>query len=77
MVVLSVGLQINKKTVELAERLGICIWINTILRQRSPSLRLNTSREGVYACGIFQGPKDIPSSVTEASAAACAAGRSP
>ena len=33
-----------------------------------------TSRPGVYTCGSLQGPKDIPSSVTEASAAAGAAG---
>ena len=34
---------------------------------------VETSRKGIYVCGAFQGPKDIPSSVTEASAAACAA----
>ena len=28
---------------------------------------------GIYACGAFTGPKDIPQSVMEASAAACAA----
>ncbi|NTV43906.1 MAG: FAD-dependent oxidoreductase, partial [Syntrophobacteraceae bacterium] len=32
-----------------------------------------TSRKGVYACGAFTGPKDIPTSVMEASASACAA----
>ena len=35
---------------------------------------METSRPGIYTCGVFQGPKDIPSSVTEASAAACLAG---
>jgi heterodisulfide reductase subunit A-like polyferredoxin len=39
-----------------------------------PFQPVSTSRKGVYACGIFQGPKDIPTSVTEASAAASAAG---
>ena len=39
-----------------------------------PFTPVETSRPGVYACGVFQGPKDIPTSVTEASAAACAAG---
>ena len=29
-----------------------------------------TSRPGIYTCGVIQGPKDIPSSITEASAAA-------
>ena len=35
---------------------------------------MQTSRNGVYACGVFQGPKDIPESVTQASAAAGVAG---
>ena len=35
---------------------------------------MSTSRPGIYTCGVFQGPKDIPGSVTEASAAACLAG---
>jgi heterodisulfide reductase subunit A-like polyferredoxin len=34
---------------------------------------VSTSKDGIYVCGAFQGPKDIPQSVTEASAAACAA----
>jgi heterodisulfide reductase subunit A len=33
-----------------------------------------TSIEGIYVCGAFQGPKDIPQSVVDASAAAAAAG---
>ena len=33
-----------------------------------------TSRDGIFACGAFQGPKDIPQSVVDASAAASAAG---
>jgi len=32
---------------------------------------VKTSRDGVYVCGAFQEPKDIPYSVMEASAAAC------
>ena len=35
---------------------------------------VNTSVDGVYVCGAFQGPKDIPQSVVESSAAACASG---
>ncbi len=74
MVVLSVGLQISESTVETAKRLEI--ELNKYnFAETTPSLPVNTSRPGVFACGIFQGPKDIPSSVTEASAAACAAGR--
>jgi heterodisulfide reductase subunit A2 len=33
---------------------------------------VNTSRPGIFACGTFSGPKDIPHSVIEASAAASA-----
>ncbi|MEW6275233.1 MAG: FAD-dependent oxidoreductase, partial [Bacillota bacterium] len=32
-----------------------------------------TTRPGIYAGGVFRGPKDIPETVMEASAAACAA----
>jgi len=72
-VVLSVGLQINPDTIELANRLGVGLNQYNFAATH-PFSPVNTSREGVYACGIFQGPKDIPGSVTEASAAACAAG---
>jgi heterodisulfide reductase subunit A-like polyferredoxin len=73
MVVLSVGLQVGPQSIELAKRLSIDLnkynFVNT-----DPFAPVATSRPGVYTCGIFQGPKDIPSSVTEASAAASAAG---
>ncbi|MBK5099586.1 MAG: FAD-dependent oxidoreductase [Desulfobacteraceae bacterium] len=72
-VVLSVGLQIKKDTVELAKRLGV--FLNKYNFAATDTFTpVNTSRSGIYACGTFQGPKDIPSSVTEASAAAGAAG---
>jgi heterodisulfide reductase subunit A-like polyferredoxin len=73
MVVLSVGLQVGRQSVELAQRLSIDLnkykFIHT-----EPFAPVTTSRPGVYTCGVFQEPKDIPSSVTEASAAASAAG---
>ncbi len=73
MVVLSVGMEISPEVAELAQNLGI---------ERNESgfchtdtfYPVTTSREGIYVCGAFQGPKDIPQSVTEASAASCAAG---
>ncbi len=73
MVVLSVGLQISDSTVELAERLDIELNQHKFAAT-DPFSPVETSRPGVYTSGVFQGPKDIPSSVTEASAAACAAG---
>jgi heterodisulfide reductase subunit A-like polyferredoxin len=74
MVVLSVGLQVPQSTMETAKRLQIDL-NKYNFAETSPFAPVNTSRDGVFACGIFQGPKDIPTSVTEASAAACAAGR--
>ncbi len=69
MVVLSVGLQVSKDTVDLAERLGVDLK-QSRFADTHPFAPVETSRAGVYACGVFQGPKDIPSSVTEAGAAA-------
>ena len=73
LVVLSVGLEARKSAIELAENLGIELNDNKFVAtsDRHP---VKTSREGVFVCGAFQGPKDIPQSVVEASAAASAAG---
>ena len=73
LVVLSVGLQTSKETLELAEKLGIELTENMFTQTESFS-PVTTSRDGIYVCGAFQGPKDIPQSVIEASAAAAEAG---
>jgi heterodisulfide reductase subunit A2 len=73
MVVLSVGLQVPKSSGELAERLGVELNDYRFI-DSDPFAPVKTSRDGVYACGVFQGPKDIPESVTQASAAAGVAG---
>jgi len=73
MVVLSVGLQVSQSAIELAGRLGIDLNKYNFI-ETDPFLPVATSRPGIYTCGILQGPKDIPASVTEASAAASAAG---
>ncbi len=73
LVVLSVGLQVKPETVELANRISIDL-DQYGFAATHPFSPIATSREGVFACGTFEGPKDIPTSVTEASAAACAAG---
>ena len=73
MVVLSVGLTIPDTAVDLAKRLDIDLnEYNFALTD--PFMPVATSRPGIYTCGVFQGPKDIPGAVTEASAAACLAG---
>jgi len=73
MVVLSVGLTIPDTAIELARRLDIDL-DKYHFSKSDPFAPVETSRKGIYTCGVFQGPKDIPGSVTEASAAACLAG---
>jgi heterodisulfide reductase subunit A len=72
MVVLSTGLESSPKAREVAARLGISLDHYHFAATSSFS-PVSTSIPGIYACGAFQGPKDIPYSVMEASAAACAA----
>jgi heterodisulfide reductase subunit A len=72
LVVLSVGMKPPKNVEKMAEALGIKLnrynfcFTNTF----SP---LETSRPGIYVCGAFAGPKDIPESVAQASGAAAKA----
>ncbi len=73
MVVLSVGLQVPASVADLAKRLDVDV-DKYNFAVTDPFAPLETTRPGVYACGVFQGPKDIPSSVAEASAAASLAG---
>jgi heterodisulfide reductase subunit A-like polyferredoxin len=72
MVVLSVGLETTEQTRELAENLGIDVNAHGFARTSDLS-PVATSRSGIFVCGVFQGPKDIPQSVMEASAAAAGA----
>lgn len=72
MVVLSVGLISGPQNIELAEKLGIELNPHNFAKTLDLS-PVETSRKGIYVCGVFQGPKDIPQSVTEASAAAACA----
>jgi len=73
MVVLSVGFQVGEESLELADRLGIQLDHYNFAKTETFS-PVTTSRPGIYVCGAFQGPKDIPQSVMEASAAAAASG---
>jgi len=73
MVILSVGLVIPKESVDLANRIGVELDKYNFVKT-STFNPLQTSRPGVYVSGTFQGPKDIASSVTEASGSAMAAG---
>jgi heterodisulfide reductase subunit A len=71
MVVLSVGFEVGKDTIELARRAGVELDEHHFAKTDSFH-PVATSRPGIYVCGSFQGPKDIPESVMEASAAAAA-----
>jgi len=73
MIVLSVGLQTSPETVELAERLGLELTGGNFCKTETFD-PVATSKKGIYVCGAFQGPKDIPQAVIDASAAAAAAG---
>jgi len=74
MVVLSVGLESSQDALKLAKTMGIDVKPETRFADTSPFTPVNTNKDGVFVCGVFQGPKDIPQSVMEASAAAAAAG---
>ncbi len=72
MVVLSVGLNPHPATRELAKACGIATDRYGFVA--GPPLQMvSTSRPGVFTCGVFQAPKDIPETVGQASAAAGAA----
>jgi heterodisulfide reductase subunit A2 len=72
MVVLSTGLEIDTATAELADRLDIQLDDHRFVKTDGFH-PVATSVPGIYACGAFTGPKDIPHAVMEASAAASAA----
>ncbi|MBW1945068.1 MAG: CoB--CoM heterodisulfide reductase iron-sulfur subunit A family protein, partial [Deltaproteobacteria bacterium] len=72
LMVLSVGFTPHSGTRELAEKLGVDVDSFGFCRNQPLDL-VSTSREGIYACGVFQGPKDIPDSVYQASSASAEA----
>ena len=72
LVVLSVGLAVPKEAVELAQRLDIHLDPYSFATTSSFE-PVRTSKPGIFVCGAFQGPKDIPTSVIESSASAAMA----
>jgi heterodisulfide reductase subunit A len=72
LVVLSVGLEVDPELKELAKNLQIELGEGDFVKTSSFA-PVSASKEGIYVCGALQGPKDIPQSVMEASAAASAA----
>ncbi|MCP3955090.1 MAG: FAD-dependent oxidoreductase, partial [Desulfobacterales bacterium] len=72
-IVLSVGMEITPEILDLAKRLDLDLTAGNFCKTSAVD-PVSTSRDGIYVCGSFQGPKDIPESVMEASSAACQAG---
>ncbi|MEA3335777.1 MAG: FAD-dependent oxidoreductase [Chloroflexota bacterium] len=74
MVVLSVGMEMSQEVKTLGRDLGIQLddygFCTTV-----PFKPLGTSKAGIFACGPFVEPKDIPETVVEASGAAAMAER--
>jgi heterodisulfide reductase subunit A len=72
MVVLAVAMESTKNANELGEKLGIELNEHQFCKTDifSP---IESNRPGIYVCGAFQEPKDIPDSVSQASGAAAKA----
>ncbi len=74
LVVLSVGMTARPDTAVLTQTLGISCNEYGFARG-SQALPLLSDREGIYLCGTVSGPKDIPETVMESSAAAALCGQ--
>ncbi len=72
MVVLSIGMMPPKEAEKLAEVLGVKLNKYRFC-ETEPFNPLETSKPGIYVCGAFSSPKDIPESVAQASGAAAKA----
>lgn len=68
LVVLSVGIDMSPTIRRFAQELSIDLNSYDFCKTDSFS-PLHTSRPGIYVCGTFSGPKDIPDSVMQASGA--------
>jgi heterodisulfide reductase subunit A-like polyferredoxin len=74
MVILSVGLSADPAAASLAGRLGINLNGYGFV-DGDDTTPTATNQEGIFVCGAFKEPKDIPYAVMEASAAAAQAAR--
>ena len=73
MVVLSVGMEPGPMAMDLAGTFDLALTEGHFAQTASFS-PVSSSKKGVYVCGAFSGPKDIPQSVIEAGSAAAEAG---
>jgi len=71
MVVLSVGIEPDKKSKEMARVFNIGCSTEGFFQERHPKLApVHTFTDGIFIAGCCQGPKDIPDTVAQAGAAA-------
>ncbi len=71
MVILATALTPHESLVRLSKILGIELAEDGFIKVlEMEGSNVATTRKGIYACGCATGPKDIPDSITEASAAA-------
>jgi heterodisulfide reductase subunit A len=69
-VVLSVGIGLSESTGKIADMLRLAESPDGFLKEAHPKFKpVDTNVEGVFLAGTVQGPKDIPDTVTQASAA--------
>jgi heterodisulfide reductase subunit A len=74
MVVLGTGLTARHDTEKVAQVLGISQSADRFFMEAHPKLRpVSTNVDGIFLAGCCQGPKDIPDTVAQASAAAAEA----
>ena len=66
---LATGFRVSPEAKELAEKIGIDLNEHDFARTGSFD-PVATSKPGIYVCGMFQSPKDIPATMVQASAAA-------
>jgi len=71
MVVLATGMQPSRGAKELARLFNVSLSADGFFAEAHPKLRpVETATAGIFLAGACQGPKDIPDSVAQASAAA-------
>jgi heterodisulfide reductase subunit A len=74
MVVLSTGFKIADDVKELAGKMGMELHNDNFPKTEDFNPQAS-SVPGIYVCGTFESPKDIPETMVQASAAACMAAR--
>ncbi len=75
MAVLSTGFYVPEDVRQISAKLGIELNRHGFAQTNSFS-PVSTSKPGIFVCGLFESPKDIPETMVQASAAACMAAKS-